>query len=150
MTTGVLEELSETAQIHDLLDELAPLDLESLPAMPSFPAPAAPPVTALVRWSPGTLPLGQFLRRVNWENRADYDPPRPEWLGDAVAAGPLLPGEAMPLCPGAVPLRKFLQLVNWDNRPEAAPLPTFVAPGVARSAAGGRIIETFFDHFGFE
>lgn len=149
--TFILETLDETGQIDDLLDELAPLDTGGLPTMPHFPAAAAPAPSNMRRWSPGSLPTGVFLRKVNWTNENDYEPPRPAWAIEEEA--PLnvgLPLESMPLAPGAVPLRRFLTLVNWENRDDAPTLPTFEAPGSAKSAAGGQIIENFFAGFAFE
>lgn len=147
----VLDPLPESAQIDDLLQELAPLNV-AIPTMPAFPSATLPAPPSVRRWSPGSLPTGVFLRQVNWTNQADYEPPRPSWLVDDETAslpGPKLPAEQVPLCPGAVPLRQFLHLVNWANADASPALPTFEAPGYARAAAGGQVVESFFETFGF-
>jgi hypothetical protein len=148
----MLETLDETQQIDDLLEEIAPLDTTGLPTMPNFPVakPTAPP--SVRRWSPGAMPTGLFLRKVNWSNDDNYEAPRPRWLDQEAESleSPSIPTEEVALCPGAIPLRRFLQLVNWENREQAPHLPTFEAPAPAKATAGGNIVEDFFSQFGFE
>ena len=151
MSTATLDTLDESRQIDELLEQLAPLEKIGLPTMPAFPEAAVVAPPALRRWSPATLPVGLFLRKVNWINDDNYDPPRPDWLEQE----PLLPSEpsakeTRPLTPGATPVRQFLQLVNWENREQPASLPTFEAPAEPKVAANGIIVETFFSNFGFE
>lgn len=151
MSTATLDTLDEARQIDELLEQLAPLEQVGLPSMPAFPAAAPVAPSSMRRWSPATIPVGQFLRKVNWINDDNYNPPRPDWMDqEVVAPSDPIPTESMPLTPGATPVRQFLKLVNWENREEAVALPTFDAPAAPKAAANGKIVEEFFSGFGFE
>jgi hypothetical protein len=151
MSTATLDTLDEARQIDELLEQLAPLNASGLPSMPAFPAAAPVAPSSLRRWSPATLPVGPFLRKVNWINDDNYTPPRPEWMEqETVTPSAALATETMPLTPGATPVRQFLKLVNWENREQAVALPTFEAPTAPKAAANGNIVEEFFSGFGFE
>ncbi|MFQ3593368.1 MAG: hypothetical protein SNJ82_09325 [Gemmataceae bacterium] len=153
MSTATLDTLDEARQIDELLEQLAPLEQVGLPTIPVFPAGVSVAPPTLRRWSPATLPVGLFLRKVNWINDDNYDPPRPDWLEQETPSTSIsapMAKELMPLSPGATPVRQFLQLVNWENREQAATLPTFEAPAEPKAAANGIIVEAFFSNFGFE
>jgi hypothetical protein len=152
MSTATLDTLDEARQIDELLEQLAPLEQVGLPGMPAFPAAAPVAPSSLRRWSPATLPVGLFLRKVNWVNDDNYNPPRPDWMEQEVMVTSPAPvaTESMPLTPGATPVRQFLKLVNWENREQSVALPTFDAPAPPKAAANGCIVEEFFSSFGFE
>jgi hypothetical protein len=152
MSTPTLDILDEARQIDELLEQLAPLEQVGLPVIPAFPAPAPVAPSSLRRWSPATLPVGLFLRKVNWINDDNYNPPRPDWMEqETVVASPApVATDSIPLTPGATPVRQFLKLVNWENCEQPVTLPTFDAPRAAKAAANGNIVEGFFNGFGFE
>lgn len=147
---AMLKALAETPRINGLLDEVAPVEPAMVSRMPDFPVPMVNSAPSLKRWSVGTLPLTRFLGGVNWTNAADHKPTRPEWCEAEDESDVEIPLEKRTLPTGAVPLRAFLTAVNWTNATVVPSLPTFNAPGVARSAAGGQTVENFFGGFSFE